>query len=510
MKTKYIIVFCAILYSNHLHSQIKFDYNWILGKPSAIGDTTGKFNGTRVDFNKNPTEYIYFNIHFDMDANASISDSTGNLLFYTNGCEVINNRHDKMENGDEINKGGWAYESNCLDDYPDGYPTHQGLMILPWPNRSNFYILPHLHRSGSGFHVQELRYSVIDMQQNGGLGTVVEKNVTVFQDTLLDMMTAVRHANGRGWWLVAPRYNQPFCYVFLISPEGISQPIVQDIVAPIENWSWGMQAAFSPNGKKYVNMYGGTGLQIFDFDRCTRQLSNGQLITFPEDTIHACGVAVSPNSRYLYASASTKLYQFDLLAPKLEQSRRLVGVYDGFRDPLWTNFYQLMLGPDGKIYMTCGNGVAYWHIIHNPDEQGMACDLEQHFRLPTSHSFSPPNFPHFRLFDLPDSPCDSLGIDGPQPPEDTIPAPPPPCAGALRLRPNPAAYATLLEVPDCTLGQLSVFDAAGRYVQYLALPAHRAGEGMPLDVSGYPPGVYFLYVRTARREVLVERLVVVR
>src|SRR5690606_24981443 len=115
------------------------------------------------------------------------------------------------------------------------------------------------------------------------------------------------------------------------------------------------------------------------------------------------GVAFSPNSRYLYISSDNMLYQFDMNADSLMAKQTLVGVYDSFG---WgqggsnppTSFYQLMLAPDGEIYMTTGNGTRYLHIIHKPNETGLACDFEQRgLELSTSHSFSPPNFPHFRL-----------------------------------------------------------------------------------------------------------------
>lgn len=510
MKNTFAACLLLLLCTPALRAQIKFDYNWMLGRPSSVGDTSSEYNGTRVDFNTDPASYYYFQIRFDMDANAAISDSAGGLLFYTNGCGIINRHHTLMLNGEGINEGGWVYETRCgHSEYPMGYPTHQGLMILPWPDRPDYYIMPHIHKGGNSFYSTDLLYTVVDMRGDGGLGEVVAKNQPAVQDTLLDMLTAVRHANGRDWWIVVPKYNSDIVYTFLLSPEGIGPARPQAVGRPIDNRSWGMQAVFSPDGEKYVNGY--QSLQVFDFDRCSGRLSNRQDIDFPGDTVHACGVAVSPNSRYLYAAIGSKLYQYDFLAPDLAQSRKIAGVYDGFKyDVLLANFYQMMLAPDGKIYMTCGNGMPYWHIIHRPNSRGSSCDLEQHFELPTLHSFSPPNFPHFRLFDLPGSPCDSLGIDGPQPPRDTLPPPLPPCAEDLRVAPNPAAYLTLVTVPACVSGSLWLYDAQGRLVQRLDIPPAQPDSGIPLDLSELPAGIYFLRVETPGGQRLAKRLAVVR
>ena len=40
-------------------------------------------------------------------------------------------------------------------------------------------------------------------------------------------------------------------------------------------------------------------------------------------------------------------------------------------------FFQAMPGLDGKIYLTAPNGVNILHVIHQPDEKGQACEVEQ-------------------------------------------------------------------------------------------------------------------------------------
>ena len=389
-------------------------------------------------------------------------------------------------------------------------------MALTYPGRVNHYILLHLHRPGEEKRIEELLYTVVDMKQDSGLGTVTAKNQLAYQDTMVDMLTAVRHGNGRDWWIVLPKFNAPTYYVFLLSPQGISAPLIQQKIGfPIINGGVGIQAAFTPNGKKYANLSSGAGLQVFDFDRCTGRLSNPVRVPFPSDVGFAAGVAFSPNSRFLYASTTDSLFQFDFKTNDFVQSKILIGVYEGFVDPEETttpvNFNQMMATPDGRIFMTCANGSRYLHVIQQPNEKGVTCNFEQHsIKLPTFHAFSTPNFPHFRLFDVPGSPCDTLGINGLQPPEDTLvpPDPPLPCAGDIRLHPNPATTMTVLELPQCQGGLLTVFDVAGRKVQEIPLAAEVVS--VPLDVSRYVAGVYLLRIRTADGEVVTRSLAVLR
>ncbi|MBL0074056.1 MAG: hypothetical protein IPP34_20565 [Bacteroidetes bacterium] len=50
--------------------------------------------------------------------------------------------------------------------------------------------------------------SIVDLDLNGGLGSVILKNYPIISDTLnCGKITATRHANGRDWWVVCHRVN---------------------------------------------------------------------------------------------------------------------------------------------------------------------------------------------------------------------------------------------------------------------------------------------------------------
>jgi hypothetical protein len=101
-------------------------------------------------------------------------------------------------------------------------------------------------------------------------------------------------------------------------------------------------------------------------------------------------------------------------ANDISESRFVVASYDGFltEHGLNTTFYQQILGPDGRIYMTSTNGSRYLHIIRNPENLGFDCNVLQHsITLPTVHAWAVPNFPNYRLGPVDGSICDTLGID---------------------------------------------------------------------------------------------------
>ncbi|MEL6868041.1 MAG: T9SS type A sorting domain-containing protein, partial [Bacteroidota bacterium] len=157
------------------------------------------------------------------------------------------------------------------------------------------------------------------------------------------------------------------------------------------------QSVFSPKGKKYARYSSLTGIFIYDFDRCEGLLSNPLLIDGRDINSFTYGAAISPNSRFLYTTQNTKVFQFDLTADDIEASEVQIAEYDDYANPNPTYFGFLQLAPDNKIYGTGSQLFPFLHVIHQPNEKGLACQFEQRgLTLPTDNDASLPNFPHFR------------------------------------------------------------------------------------------------------------------
>lgn len=442
-KTLLILFICSPALS---HAQAKHDYTWLLGYgPNSPSSGQG---GTLIDFNSDVPSLDYFPlpVQFDFLTSCTLSDANGNLLFFTNGCKVINSQNEMIENGHDINAGP------VHDDYcsarPYDYDDFQGLLAIPHPAYHQHYLLFHITIEPPPYtgKLMKLCYSHIDMTANNGHGKVMEKNQVVFgPDSLQLSITATRHANGRDWWIMVGRRTSNVFYTFLVSAKGVDGPIIQDWRDTwIKNQPHCRGAAFSPDGSKFIRLSGGkpAAFTLFDFDRCEGRLLNPVKLTLPDSIITLSWPAFSPNSRFLYVTnLSEYLYQFDLYADDINSSRKLVGVWDGFIDTTLnafpTSFHTMANGPDGKIYMSTQSVTQFLHTIHAPDEPGAACDFRQHDVLtPTRIAFFLPNFPHYRLYDLPGSPCDTLGINQtPRPPGEI---------NTFRLAPNPTGGDTEL------------------------------------------------------------------
>ncbi|MEO7081352.1 MAG: T9SS type A sorting domain-containing protein, partial [Flavobacteriales bacterium] len=247
------------------------------------------------------------------------------------------------------------------------------------------------------------------------------------------------------------------------------------------------QVCFSPDGSRFAYYWPGPrGLEIFDFDRCTGLFSNPVHVPIVS-TGAASGVAFSPNSRFVYVSSSTDVYQFDAEASNVVDSQVHIATWDGFYSPFTpfaTKFDLAQLAPDGKIYIGTGNSTLHLHVINNPDEPGLACNMEQHgVELPHFYANSLPNHPNYHLGALSGTVCDSLGLStltlGLSREE----------GGGVKASPNPSEGRFMLNYPaNPASGKLEVRDMDGRVVLRARLPQWSTVHAV--DLTGQAAGMY--------------------
>ena len=480
MNKSKIVTITFLFSALFLSGQEKRDYNWFLG-----GYSSGE--GLKLTFT--PTlsgiEFIQTNIKME-GSNTSMSDAEGNLLFYSNGCKIINAKGELMLNGDGINPG---QIQNFFCPY-GGSPIRQGVIVLPAPENDSLYYVfnldwdqPYLNTNYFGVAPQRLFYQVIDMAQDSGYGAVILKNQIAVQDTFArGNISAARHANGKDWWVIVPKSHTNCYFLVPVTANGVQPP---QLKCTGQEWSdddSGAQATFSPDLKKYIRFNSWNGLNIFDFDNATGDLSNPLRITFPNDTInYIAGVSVSSNSRYLYVSARKRVYQFDLKASNIEASKIKVAEWDGTYNPYATIFYFSALAPDGKIYISSTSSTLNLHVIEKPNCPGLSCQLVQRgVELPAYNFATIPNFPHYRMSN---EVCDTTN--------NTIETE---LAGrAIALYPNPTNGELWVNFPEIGNpgADLKIFDLLGRLViqEKILQPLSQ------IDLSGLRPGNYIYSVQ---------------
>jgi hypothetical protein len=411
MKTKSIYLFFLIFFCiNNLIAQLKYDYQWLIG-----GSNADSINIITWQKDKKPTVTLKKRCacvpNPDM---ASICDKNdGTLKYFTFGCSIYDFKSYKfLDNAQDINKG-IVWDEYC--NFPAGsYPTYNGLAFLPMPSDSNKYILFHQSRVNDttflAYPTKRLNYTIVDSKLKGGIGDATEKNVMIIYDRISEVgIRACKHGNGRDWWIIVPQMGTHGYYTTLLTPEGVAKPNFQLVDKDsISQYNFAGQSVFSPDGSTYAHGDPEAGLSILKFDRCNGKLSS--LLSIKDTMPLVCmGMAISPNSRFLYVAKRNWLIQYDLWAEDVAKSAVEVGVYDGYTLPIGTqtSFYKCQLAPDGKIYIGSTNGVQTFHTIHQPDLKGALCDFKQHdFELKRRYYIVLPNNPNYNLGPKIGSPCE--------------------------------------------------------------------------------------------------------
>ncbi len=357
--------------------------------------------GTRngIDFTGGSPQLFHFsnppyNFTGSVSASNAVCNAAGQPLFYTNGKTVYDRTGQVMPDGaDLIYPGGGT-----------GYSMPP--VIMPVPGQGSRYAI-FTHRNGG------LYYTLVDMDANNGQGAVMPqyKNVSLNSFAGRDGITmnakTVSVQGCVGNWLVyRSRYAKEF-RAFAVTSAGVQPgPVISEAgLLPVSDYEGNVYQGVlkaSPDGRKLAIVAKGA-IELFDFDRCSGQVTNPALLTADGDYYY--GLCFSPDNSKLYATTiewpyAGRLYQFDLSLPTaaaVAASKTLVftsPTYWRWTDIAWVAqadpLGDLKIAPDGKIYISncynqsvpCYVGQSVqtprytggYHVINHPNLPGVACN----------------------------------------------------------------------------------------------------------------------------------------
>jgi WD40 repeat protein len=293
---------------------------------------------------------------------ATATTKRGELLFYTDGQTVWNRQHQPMPGGRRLMGSG---------------SSTQSALIVPDPGSGNIFYIFTVAPQGSP---DGMRYSVVDMTRDNGLGDVPRSNALLITP-VAEKLTAVRHPNGRDVWVVAHRWNSNAFVAYLVTADGVAaKPIISNVgsmnAGPGRNAIGALK--FSPDGTKLAAAIWreSNKFEVYDFDRNTGKVSNPRSFG---PYAEAYGVEFSPDGTKLYGTCNgntnvkntnvknatvseSQVWQFDLKTKDAVQvghsSNHKIGA--------------LQRGPDGKIYVAREDN-SFLGVIENPNTSGMGC-----------------------------------------------------------------------------------------------------------------------------------------
>ena len=107
----------------------------------------------------------------------------------------------------------------CHEHFENRAVAMNPLPFIPFNSDTNKYYLFYI-----GFvypsSILKLMYSIIDFSNNSA-GVVIEKNIILI-DSVSENLFAVRHGNGRDWWLICLKNYSNIIYKTFVSDDNIS------------------------------------------------------------------------------------------------------------------------------------------------------------------------------------------------------------------------------------------------------------------------------------------------
>lgn len=362
------ILFLFFLFQGYCQSSdIRRTYVWHFG------------NGNTIDFSSGSPQLLGGSKIFSHEGVASISDTCGNLLFYTNGDTIWNKNNQIMPNGLSI-LGPENYMSST-----------QGCLIVPQPENDSIYFV-FTNDEAENYGQNGHRFSIVNMNLDGGLGDVVEKNNLLYP-TSMEKLGATYHQNGTDIWVVSREVvlgnTDDDSYVsYLVSSSGVSNQPVYSYTGGKSGGTLGylrfnhdgsrMAAAMNASFAHYIDT-----IDIYDFD-------NDQGIVLPEalkltaDTGSVYGLCFSPDNSKLYASffrwdkQYSKVVQYDLTSGDQQTIQSSLTVLGEGNDII---FGAIQIRPDGKLFIGKAN---YYNslsdslsVVNEPNQLGVLCDFQR-------------------------------------------------------------------------------------------------------------------------------------
>jgi hypothetical protein len=462
-----LLVACTNSNAQYYSSQNKV---WAFGYKAGLDFKTG----VPVPFTSGLDYFFY------IEGTASVSDTAGHLLFYTNGLSAYNKDHVLMPHGDTI--------SPFIT-----YSTTQAAVIAPVIGTTNKYYIfslseyyPSVPASG------RLNYSIVDMSLDGGLGDVIASSIgTPVDDSLSEKMIAIT-GNNHNIWLLTHRRDTAVFLAYEITAAGIAAtPVVSKVgyLSGHGRYAVGVMKA-SPNRRKLVVQafdylsLNFNGSELYDFDPATGTVSNCMVI---DSTNSYYGAEFSSDNTKLYAQEAPaddtmKIYQYNLALAThaaIRSSKTLIATN------LKRDISDMRLGPDKKIYFLgtddsvdiLGNFyLRYMDRISSPDLLGTACNYTPHiikFLPGTGMLWGLPNV--YVTEDTLGTTSADMGIAN--------------AASSLFIYPNPATTVLTVSSP-ANITHISISNLTGQEVYH----SDYNSEAIKVDISTLRPGCYFIKI----------------
>ena len=294
-----------------------------------------------------------------VEGSTVVTDTTGHLLFWSNGSTIFNRDNQAMPNGTGLNINSSATQTVAA--FPS--ITHPGTYFVVTTTGAS-------EVGGAG----QLYYSKVDMSLDNGRGDVTAiKNVPLGGNhDGSEALTAVPNATGDGFWVLSTQANGANILAFAFDGDGpvSGTPVASPVSTPNGNQFGTLNV--SADLSQVVQMTGSTTgrsqVRVLDVDGATGVLTEELAWDLPTGSgtgSNGYSADFSPNGDYVYATkifGGARLFRYRIAgatssADVVATEQNLAAIGNGG---------QVRRAPDGRMYVA-NRTAASLGVVDTPD-----------------------------------------------------------------------------------------------------------------------------------------------
>ena len=321
---------------------------WAFGVNAAIDFGTSGSSPTAVSIPGSTAE-----------GSTVVTDTTGQMLFWSNGAAIYNRDNDVMPNG------------TGLQLNPSATQTVAAFPSLSEPGV--YFVVTNTGASEAG-GIGRLFYSKVDLSLDGGLGAVTAtKNVPLGGPSdAAEALTAIPNADGTGFWVVTHRSETPFILAYEFDGNGPTTGVAVESQMSTNNGNqfgtFNVNADLTQVVQQTGSTSGASQVRLLDFDAETGVFDEKLTWNLPVGAgtgTNGYSADFSPNGDYVYATkifGGARLFRYHVAgattAAEVEGTmENLAGIGNGG---------QVRRAPDGKMYVV-NRTSNFLNVVTTPD-----------------------------------------------------------------------------------------------------------------------------------------------
>ncbi len=328
-----------------------------------------------------PEPALTFNPKFQsLHATASIADSIGNFLFYSNNDTIFNKYSNPVPGSEKIKKAASHYNGMTL--------------LLPTPGNSSLY---YLFTNNTDIYYNQY-YHIVDAYKNDGAGEVITYNHLLHEQVFCPIRATYDKVNNR-YWLLFTSFKDQLLHAKTLDENGISDHSVGNKIGlPLSSIKY-VGIKFSPSGNLLLAYYG-DDFELYQFDKNTGKIN--LLVKWTIDNKFPSRAEFSPDENKIYLMFYTIdendvngnwkekfISQIDISvkdSTSIKQSE--IRVFDLIT---YIRNDALQLAIDGKIYFHFNSS---FYRIEEPNNTFPHCNIVEFLKSPELNYTSATSFPN--------------------------------------------------------------------------------------------------------------------